>query len=178
MPAIRIAPSSAHVQSAGKPGRQFNQTVLRNLAFYRRVSPSPKRARIRTMRKFLLAAVTVAGLAGAAAYADNAMTLNLQNTDTLSTNVVGLDVYDAQKNDVGKIQDIIIADGKMVKGYVLSVGGFLGMETHYVAVDPASVSIRYDQDNKKWRAETKVTKEQLKGAPEFKYEGQWQASKA
>jgi uncharacterized protein YrrD len=130
------------------------------------------------MRKFILAAVTVASLTGTAALADNAaMTVTPQNTDMLSTNVVGLDVYDGQKNDIGKIQDVIFGEGKAVRGYILSVGGFLGMGTHYVAVDPGTVNIHYDQDNKRWHADTNATKEQLKAAPEFKYEGQWQASK-
>jgi hypothetical protein len=163
----------------GAQPRERDQAVLRNLALYSGVFRSIQTSKdTRSMRKFILAAITVATLASAAAFADNAMTWNLQTTDMLSTNIVGLDVYDAQRNDIGKIQDIIIADGKMVKGYVLSVGRFLGMGTHYVAVDPATISIRYDQDSKKWRAETKVTKEQLKAAPEFKYEGQWQATKA
>jgi uncharacterized protein YrrD len=130
------------------------------------------------MRKFILAAVTVASLAGSAALADNAaMTVTPQNTDMLSTNVVGLDVYDGQKNDIGKIQDVIFGEGKSVKGYILSVGGFLGMGTRYVAVDPGAVTIQYDPANKKWHADTNATKEQLKAAPEFKYGGQWQASK-
>ena len=130
------------------------------------------------MHKFILTAVTVAGLASTVAFADNAaMTITPQNTDMLSTNVVGLDVYDGQKNDIGKIQDVIFGEGKAVRGFILSVGGFLGMGTHYVAVDPSAVNIHYDPDNKKWHADTNATKEQLKAAPEFKYEGQWQASK-
>ncbi len=48
------------------------------------------------------------------------------------------EVYDNQKDDLGKIQDVAFDSAKSVKGYILSVGGFLGMGTHYVAVDPAA----------------------------------------
>ena len=65
-----------------------------------------------------------------------------------------------------------------VTGYILSVGGFLGMGTHYVAVDPGTVSITYDGSNKTWRASMNATKDQLKSAAEFKYGGQWTASRS
>jgi uncharacterized protein YrrD len=94
----------------------------------------------------------------------------------LSSNVVGLDVYNDQKNNLGKIQDIVF-NGHAVKGYILSVGGFLGVGTRYVAVDPSAVTVQYDATAKKWRASMNAAKDQLKAAPEFKYQGQWQASK-
>jgi hypothetical protein len=65
-----------------------------------------------------------------------------------------------------------------LKGYVLSVGGFLGMGARHVAVDPAGVNVQYDANGKKWMATTSATKDDLKAAPEFKYEGQWNTSKS
>jgi hypothetical protein len=102
----------------------------------------------------------------------------VQNTDMLSSNVVGLDVYNGQNNSIGKIQDIAFDASKRVTGYILSVGGFLGMGTHYVAVDPSAVMVQYDDANKSWRATMNATKDQLKSAPEFKYSGQWTASRS
>ena len=150
------------------------------------------------MRTFLLAAAIA--LAGATAMAQNANTsdtkmnpastrpalapekdpnfITLQNSDMLSSNVVGLDIYNQQNNDVGKIQDIAFASSKKITGYILSVGGFLGMGTHYVAVDPDALAISYDANNKVWRASMNATKDQLKAAPEFKYSGQWTASRS
>ena len=52
------------------------------------------------------------------------------------------------------------------------------MGTRYVAVNPDSVSITYDGANKVWRASVNATKDQLKSAPEFKYGGQWSASRS
>ena len=132
------------------------------------------------MRNLVLAAgLSVLALAGAAA-AESAAPhfINLQGGDMLSSNVVGLEVYDNQKNDLGKIQDVAFDSSKAVKGYILSVGGFLGMGTRYVAVEPGSVNIQYDANAKKWRASMNATKDELKNAPEFKYQGQWEASKS
>lgn len=104
--------------------------------------------------------------------------VQVQNTDMLSSNVVGLDIYNGQNNKIGKIQDIAFDSSKQVTGYILSVGGFLGMGTHYVAVNPNSLNVSYDAQNKVWRASMNATKAELKAAPEFKYSGQWTASRS
>ena len=104
--------------------------------------------------------------------------IQVQNTDMLSSNVVGLDIYNSQNNDIGKIQDIAFDASKKVTGYVLSVGGFLGMGTRYVAVNPDALMVSYDAQNKVWKATMNATKDQLKSAPEFKYGGQWTASRS
>ena len=104
--------------------------------------------------------------------------VKVENTDMLSSNVVELDIYNGQNNNIGKIQDIAFNASKQMTGYILSVGGFLGMGTHYVAVDPNAVMVQYDANNKTWRATMNATKEQLKSAPEFKYGGQWTASRS
>ena len=104
--------------------------------------------------------------------------IQVKSDDMLTSNVVGLDIYNSQNNDIGKIQDVIFDKSDKVMGYILSVGGFLGMGTHYVAVDPGAVPITYDGANKTWRASMNATKDQLKSAPEFKYGGQWTASRS
>ncbi len=104
--------------------------------------------------------------------------IQVQSADMLSSNVVGLDIRNGQNESVGKIQDVAFDSSKQVTGYILSVGGFLGMGTHYVAVNPSAVMVSYDADNKVWRATMNATKDQLKAAPEFKYGGQWTASRS
>ncbi|HEY1782852.1 MAG TPA: PRC-barrel domain-containing protein [Roseiarcus sp.] len=104
--------------------------------------------------------------------------VQVQNTDMLSSNVVGLDIYNGQNNNIGKIQDIAFDSSKQLTGYILSVGGFLGMGTHYVAVNPSSLNVSYDAQKKTWRASMNATKAELKAAPEFKYSGQWTASRS
>ena len=90
--------------------------------------------------------------------------VNLESTDMLSSNVVGLDIRNNQNNDVGKIQDIAFDSSKKVTAYILSVGGFLGMGTRLVVVPYDLLKF----------ADNKVllpggTKEGLKMLPEFKY---------
>jgi len=104
--------------------------------------------------------------------------IQVQSADMLTSNVVGLDIYNSQNDDIGKVQDIAFDSSKRVSGYILSVGGFLGMGRHYVAVNPDAVMVNYDAQNKVWKATMNATKDQLKSAPEFKYEGQWTASRS
>ena len=104
--------------------------------------------------------------------------VQVQNTDMLSSNVVGLDIYNSQNDDIGKVQDIAFDASKKVTGYILSVGGFLGMGTRYVTVNPDAVMVSYDAQNKVWKATMNATKDELKSAPEFKYGGQWTASRS
>ncbi len=130
------------------------------------------------MNKLLAASLAASVVAGGAAYAQAAHVVNLQSTDMLSSNLVGVDVYDMSNNDLGKIKDIAFDSSKTVKGYIVSVGGVLGVGAHYVAVDPDSIKVKYDTGDKKWHANMQATAEQLKSWPEFKYDGQWDASKS
>jgi PRC-barrel domain len=93
----------------------------------------------------------------------------------LSYNLIGLNVYNEANQNVGEIRDLVITRDKL-DGYILSVGGFLGIGQHYVVVQPDSIAVSYDTSKGKWAASINATKEQLKAAPEFKYEGRWKAS--
>jgi sporulation protein YlmC with PRC-barrel domain len=130
-----------------------------------------------SMNKLVLTALA-ATLTGGVAFAQDASSfVKVTPSDKMATNLIDLDVYNGQNQDVGTIKDIVLASGDSVSGYVLSVGGFLGMGTRYVIVDPKSVKIVYDRQDKKWHANMSATADQLKNAPEFKYEGKADASK-
>jgi sporulation protein YlmC with PRC-barrel domain len=88
--------------------------------------------------------------------------------ETFSSKLKGLNVYNQKDETVGEITDIAIKNNQ-IDALILSVGGFLGMGEHYVAVSPSSVSVRHDAKNDKWLALMNTTKEALKAAPEFKY---------
>ena len=85
--------------------------------------------------------------------------------DELSSNVIGLDVYNKDKKNIGTIKDIAL-DANGLNGYIISVGGFLGMGDHYV-VRPSAIS--FDAKDNKWHATVNVNADQLKAAPEYKY---------
>ena len=93
----------------------------------------------------------------------------------LSYNVIGLEIYNGANEDVGEIKDLVIEKGQVV-GFITAVGGFLGLGERYVVLNPSAVRITFDEPNNKWRAAMDVTKDQLKNAPEFKYEGKFKRS--
>jgi hypothetical protein len=93
-------------------------------------------------------------------------------TDVLSYNLIGLGILNGDNTNIGEIKDLIISEGQLA-GYIVSVGGFLGVGEKYVVVSPEAVDITYFDDEKKWSAVMNSTKEESQKAPEFKYEGRW-----
>ncbi|MGO4286488.1 PRC-barrel domain-containing protein [Bosea sp. TAB14] len=129
------------------------------------------------MRTFIVA------LAAAAAISSSAMSqsattstrevyVKARPTDVLSSNLIDLNVQNSAKEKIGEIKDIVMSNGQ-IAGYIVSAGGFLGMGEHYVIVSPAAVKVNYSENDKKWSATMETTKDALKAAPEFKYEGRW-----
>jgi PRC-barrel domain len=92
----------------------------------------------------------------------------LPNDEILSSKVKGLNVHNQKDLSVGEIVDFAIKNNQ-VEAVILSVGGFLGIGEHYVAVSPSSVNIHYDSANDNWLASMNTTKEALQAAPEFTY---------
>ena len=92
----------------------------------------------------------------------------VSGNEMFSSKLKGLNVYNQKDESVGEITDIAIKNNT-VDALILSVGGFLGMGEHYVAVSPSSVSVKHDAKNDKWMASMNTTKDALKAAPEFKY---------
>lgn len=101
--------------------------------------------------------------------------VTVPTSDDFSSKLVGLDIYNRDNKDVGTIKDIALSPNGRAAAYIVSVGGFLGMGDHYVAVNPEAVNITY-KDNK-WHADMNATADQLKSAPEFKYSDRWTANK-
>jgi opacity protein-like surface antigen len=88
--------------------------------------------------------------------------------EMFSSKLKGLTVTNQKDKTVGEITDLALKNHEL-DALILSVGGFLGVGEHYVAVSPSSVNIRYDQKNDKWLASMNTTKDAMKAAPEFKY---------
>jgi sporulation protein YlmC with PRC-barrel domain len=90
--------------------------------------------------------------------------------DMLASNFIGSEVRNNQNNEeIGEIEDLIIDQGKTIRGVVLSVGGFLGLGERRVAVDPGSLVIRRESSGS-MQVVSNTTKDELNKAPEFKYE--------
>jgi hypothetical protein len=94
-------------------------------------------------------------------------------TDVLAYSLIGLNITNPNRDTVGEIEDLLISSDGKFSGYIVSVGGFLGMGQRYVVVSPSALRVNYSENDKKWSAVMEATKENLKAAPEFKYEGKW-----
>ena len=131
------------------------------------------------MRRLVLALAAVTALTGPVLAKDEAPVppatvkfAPVPQDAVLSYNLLGLNVVDGTNSNVGEIKDIVIEKGKLA-GYIVSVGGFLGMGERYVVIDPSSVALTYDTGAKKWKASVNASKDALKAAPEFKYDGKF-----
>ena len=74
---------------------------------------------------------------------------NAPAENELGSNVVGLDVYNKDKQNIGTIKDIAL-DASGLNGYIVGVGGLLGMGDHYVVVRPSAIS--FNARDNKWHA--------------------------
>ncbi|MBM6595192.1 PRC-barrel domain-containing protein [Microvirga pudoricolor] len=128
------------------------------------------------MQRVLIALAATAALAGSAfaqAPAPAAPNFVTVPQDAITSDRLDdVDLRNAANEKVGEIEDAVISQGRLV-GYVISVGGFLGVGERNVVVDPSAVMLTYNEADKAWRGTINATKEQLQAAPEFKYEGRW-----
>jgi len=121
--------------------------------------------------------VSTSATTGAVNSASSGTFIAVPQADELSSKVVGLDIYNNDSKDIGQIKDIALNPNGRSQAYIVSVGGFLGMGEHYVAVNSSAVKVTYNEQDKKWHASMNATADQLKSAPEFKYTGRWQANR-
>src|SRR4029077_20477897 len=78
--------------------------------------------------------------------------VRVPKNDELSSKIVGLDIHNNSSQDIGQIKHIALDPQGQAVAYVVSVGGFLGVDQHYVAVRPSAVDIRYNATTKEWQA--------------------------
>jgi sporulation protein YlmC with PRC-barrel domain len=110
---------------------------------------------------------------GRAPDAANDTYVSVPKESELSSQLVGLDIYNNDNKDIGTIKDVAFDSDGEATAYIVSVGGFLGMGDHYVAINPAAVNVTYDDNASEWHASMNATADQLRSAPEFKYTGRW-----
>lgn len=97
--------------------------------------------------------------------------VGVHGPSNLSSRIVGLQVYNRDNRAVGQIVDIAMTKDGQTRAYILSVGSFLGLEVHYVAVEPSAVTLGYSNADQAWRARMNATPDQLKAAPTYQYPG-------
>ncbi len=93
----------------------------------------------------------------------------VMSTAIFLSKVKGLSVYNQDDKNVGEIEDVAMNTNHVAEAYIVSVGGFLGMGEHYVAISPSAIDVKWDNYSKKWTAKIAASAEQLKAAPQFTY---------
>jgi hypothetical protein len=85
----------------------------------------------------------------------------------LSSNVVGMDVMGPDDSKIGDVNDVLFTkDGKVV-GYVVGVGGFLGIGAKNVALAPEAFQVVAGKDAGDNKLKLNMTKDQLTQAQAF-----------
>ena len=76
-------------------------------------------------------------------------------------NLIGKDVYGANGNKVGEINNLLVGQDGRVHAAVVEFGGFLGIGEHKVAVPWDQLTVTKD------RVTTNMTQDQVKAAPQW-----------
>jgi sporulation protein YlmC with PRC-barrel domain len=83
---------------------------------------------------------------------------------SVKKDMLGKDVYNDKKEDIGDIRDVIVSPKKTVSWAIVGVGGFLGIADKLVAIPMDQLALT----NGKFVLKG-ATKDTLKAMPEFKY---------
>jgi sporulation protein YlmC with PRC-barrel domain len=75
--------------------------------------------------------------------------------------LVGKEVYGANGNKIGEIENLLIGSDNRVHAAIVEFGGFLGMGEHQVAVPWDQLNVAQD------RVTVKMTEDQVKTAPRW-----------
>jgi hypothetical protein len=78
--------------------------------------------------------------------------------------ILGHAVFNDQNQNIGAVDDIIIAPDKSVTYAIIGTGGFLGVARHNVAIRVSELEVSGDK-----LVLPGASKEALKAAPEFEY---------
>jgi sporulation protein YlmC with PRC-barrel domain len=128
-----------------------------------------------TQARPLLAAALLLGILASQgnAYAQGApQSITERRTDVVqlasgyrASKLAGADVFNKNKDNIGTVDDLIVSPGGDRGTYaILSVGGFLGLGKHLVAVPFNDLQI-----NNRRVVLPEATKKSLEALPEFKY---------
>ena len=102
------------------------------------------------MRTTALATILAAALLSSSAFAQTPTTPPAKDTPVAaevkakgahwrSSKLIGVNVYNEQNEKLGDVNEIILDPSGKVMGYVIGVGGFLGMGEHDILVEPAKI---------------------------------------
>ena len=96
---------------------------------------------------------------------DAAKRQGLKPVAFLTTKMIGVEVRNAAGDSVGKIDNLLITDGGTLKAVVLDVGGFLGLGSKHIAVEPGALVLRPGGD--RFSAVLNMSKDAISAAQPF-----------
>jgi hypothetical protein len=149
---VQVAPGSFYVSAKDQDGNPVSMFITPN-----------------SMAEVTTVAMNNDQPSPSSASTDNGLFVRVPRGEELSSKIIGTDVYNQENKNIGKITDIAIDNNRQVTAYVLSVGGFLGIDTHYVAVKPSAIDLSYDNHKNAWSAKIDTDASKLKAAPEYNY---------
>ena len=104
----------------------------------------------------------------AATPAGKANFVSKQTSDQwLASKFSGTDVIGADEAKIGDVSDVLFDKDKKIVAYIVGVGGFLGIGSKDVAIDPASFQLVAGKDASDFKLRLAMTKDELKAAPAF-----------
>ena len=86
--------------------------------------------------------------------------------DVLSSELIGLNVYDHADETLGDVNDIVWTKDGAIEAIIVGVGGFLGIGEKNVAVAYDAINVSTDADGNK-KLVLDATADELAAAPEF-----------
>ena len=85
----------------------------------------------------------------------------------LTSKFKGTDVVGADDKKIGDVSDILFDKDKKILAYIVGVGGFLGIGSKDVAVEPASFQLVPGSSATDFKLRLSMTADELKAAPAF-----------
>jgi sporulation protein YlmC with PRC-barrel domain len=103
----------------------------------------------------------------------------VQDANTiLAKDLIGLNVYAPDKTKIGSISDLILTkDTKAVEGFVIGVGGFLGIGEKSVALKMDRLQMSQNSEGGGLMLTMDANKDELKNTPTFKSKKEQDAEK-
>ena len=85
----------------------------------------------------------------------------------LASKFNGTDVIGADDAKIGDVSDVLFDKDRKIIAFIVGVGGFLGIGSKDVAIDPASFQAVPGKDATDTKLRLSMTKDELKAAPAF-----------
>ena len=85
----------------------------------------------------------------------------------LASKFKGTDVIGTDDKKIGDVSDVLFDKNQKVLAYIVGVGGFLGIGTKDVALEPTAFEMVPGKDASDYKLRLSMTKDELKSAPTF-----------